>query len=106
MGVSSADDAAAPIASLPGAVRDHVARRLSIPADRQETFANLERVYARRAAITKHGPSFVPMCAALAKDYAEMGVSYAELSLYNVVEAGTLAAIHRDLPAIDARRAA
>jgi len=41
------------------------------------------------------------MCAALAKDYAEMGVSYASSRLYNVVEAGTLAAIHRDLPAIE-----
>lgn len=98
-------EATKPVAlrSLDPMVRAHLQERLAIPIDRRITFLDLERVYALRAPITKHPDALVPMLTQLAKDYAAMGAEYVELSFANIVEARTLAAVHAQMPAIEAR---
>lgn len=83
-------------------LRRALARRLALPLDRQSTFGEMERVYRLRAPITKARAAFLPICEAIARDYAAMGVRYAELSLADVVDSDRLRALHRALPAIEA----
>ena len=86
---------------LSPALQGHLAERLAIPLDRQVTFLDLERVYRLRSPITKHPAALVPMCRALARDYASFGVRHVELSLGQVLEASVLRALHEAIPAIE-----
>lgn len=90
-----------PLDELPEPVRARLGERLEVPLDRCVTFLEMERVYRLRAPITKSPRMFVPLCRAIARDYAAMGVRHVELSLSSIVEAPTLRVVHRELPAIE-----
>lgn len=83
--------------------RAALVERLSLPWDRQVPFAAMSEVYRRRAPITKHRPLFAAQLARIAEGYAAMGVTYAELSLFDIVRGEWLEAAQRCLPAIEAR---
>lgn len=75
---------------------------LSIPLDRQVPFREMQSIYRRRAPITKHLPLFEMQLRAIAEDYAAMGVRYAELSLFDVVNAPWWRIAQGCLPRIEA----
>lgn len=91
-----------PAAGLDEVARERLARRLDVPLDRQITFQDMERLYARRSPFTKHPRLFVPQLRAIAREFASTGVSYAELSLSTVLEPAVLAALHASLDDIEA----
>ncbi|MCB9678981.1 MAG: NUDIX domain-containing protein [Alphaproteobacteria bacterium] len=91
-----------PLAAAPDAVRDALARALSLPLDTQHTHKDMDRVYALRRPITKHRPAFPALCAQIAADYAAMGVTYAELSLFDILEPDLLRMAHDTVPALRA----
>lgn len=97
--IEGADDAS--LADLPPAFLRQLEERLAIPLDHQVAFIDMEKVYRLRSPITKSPATFLPLCRRIAADYREMGVTYAELSLSNVIEAERLRIIHRELPAIE-----
>ncbi|HYH98256.1 NUDIX domain-containing protein [Hyalangium sp.] len=82
--------------------RERLARSLDVPLDRQITFHDMERLYARRSPFTKHPRLFVPQLRAISQELAASGVSYAELSLSTAVEPEVLAALHASLEDIEA----
>jgi ADP-ribose pyrophosphatase YjhB (NUDIX family) len=98
---AAADGAAIALADLAPHLRDHLAGRLEVAMDRQITFLDMERIYRLRGPVTKHAPAFVPLLRQVAQDYAGMGVTYAELSVSNIIEADRLRAAHRELPAVE-----
>ena len=75
---------------------------LSVPLDRQVPFREMQSIYRRRAPITKHLPLFETQLLAIAEDYAAMGVRYAELSLFDVVNASWWRIAQDCLPRIEA----
>lgn len=89
--------------SLPAQALDRIAASMSAPDDRQITFLDMERIYTVRGPVTKHRAALPALLTQAAEDYRAMGVTYAELSLGQVVEAGVLRAVHDALPAIEAR---
>ncbi|WP_224371209.1 NUDIX domain-containing protein [Hyalangium versicolor] len=91
-----------PVALLDGPARVRLARSLDVPLDRQITFQDMERLYARRGPLTKHPRLFVPQLRAISQRFAAAGVSYAELSLFTVVEPDALAALHASLDELEA----
>ncbi|MEN9359325.1 MAG: hypothetical protein RL095_860 [Verrucomicrobiota bacterium] len=90
-----------PLRSLPPHTLAALALRLSIPADRQIPFADMSGLYRYRSPLTKHPRLLAPMLARIAADYRAMGVDYAELSVFNVLEAAFFATIHEVLPEIE-----
>lgn len=84
------------------AVRARYAAALSLPVDVQSTHHDMNRVYDLRRPITKHRPAFGDLCAQIARDYAAMGVVYAELSLFEILDADVLQLAHDVLPAVRA----
>lgn len=100
-GIHAAGSDALPLADLPAHLLDGLRASLEIPLDRQTTFADMERIYRLRTPLTKHPRALLPLCRQIARDYARMGIQYAELSISNVVEAGRLRALHSELPAIE-----
>jgi ADP-ribose pyrophosphatase YjhB (NUDIX family) len=90
-----------PLAELSPDLRALLAARLALPLDRQVPFAELETVYRLRGPITKHPAAFVPLLRRVALDYARMGVTWAELSFFGILEGERLEAAHRELPAIE-----
>ncbi len=54
---------------------------LSLPADRQSTFRDMERAYRLRGPFTKSLTLFPALLDAVASDYAAMGVRHVELSI-------------------------
>ncbi len=91
-----------PLENLSEAVRRRYAESLAVPDDRRITFEALERIYRRRAPITKHPEALVPLCRRVAVAYAESGVRYAELSLSECVRAAPLTRLHALLPGLEA----
>ena len=90
------------VGELSPLLRARLAERLEVPLDRRVTFLEMERIYRLRAPITKAPAAFVPLCRRIATDYRAAGVEYVELSLGSIVEARVLAAVHAELPAIEA----
>ncbi len=82
--------------------RERLARSLDVPLDRQITFQDMERLYARRSPLTKHPRLLVPQLRAIARQLSATGVSYAELSLSMAVEPQVLGALHASLDDIEA----
>ncbi len=82
--------------------RERLARSLDVPLDRQITFRDMERLYARRSPFTKHPRLFVPQLRAICRELAATGVSYAELSLSSAVEPEVLSALHASLDELEA----
>ncbi|MEZ4318406.1 MAG: NUDIX domain-containing protein [Myxococcota bacterium] len=97
-GITASSDL--PLADAPDAVRHALAESLALPVDAQCTHKDMDRVYALRRPITKHRPAFSALCAQIADDYAAMGVEYAELSLFDILEADVLAEAHAILPGL------
>jgi ADP-ribose pyrophosphatase YjhB (NUDIX family)/adenosine deaminase len=91
-----------PAALLDVLARERLARSLDVPLDRQITFQDMERLYARRAPLTKHPRLLTPQLRAIARAFASSGVSYAELSLSTSIEPDVLAALHASLDDIEA----
>jgi ADP-ribose pyrophosphatase YjhB (NUDIX family) len=91
-----------PAASLDVLARERLARSLDVPLDRQITFQDMERLYARRGPFTKHPRLLVPQLRAISRTLAAAGVSYAELSLSSAVEPEVLAALHASLEELEA----
>ncbi len=102
LGIHAAEEDV-PLASLPEPLLALAGRRLAVPHDRQITFLEMERLYRLRAPLTKHPRLLVPQLSRIAEDYARAGVTYVELSLSDVVRGEVLRAIHREVPAIEAR---
>lgn len=88
------------LATMPSAFQRRLVEQLSIPLDRRVPFDGLERIYRFRSVITKHPGTFLPQLEQIARDYAEMGVRYVELSLSNVVEAARLRQLVAEVPRI------
>ena len=91
-----------PLREAPEALRAALARALALPVDAPCTHQDMDRVYRLRRPLTKHGPAFPDLCRQIARDYAAMGVEYAELSLYDILEPERLRAAHDLLPALRA----
>ena len=91
-----------PAALLDGPARERLARSLDVPLDRQITFRDMERLYARRSPFTKHPRLFVPQLSAISRELAAAGVAYAELSLSSAVEPEVLSALHASLDELEA----
>lgn len=91
-----------PVALLDGSARERLARSLDVPLDRQITFRDMERLYARRSPFTKHPRLFGPQLRAISRELAAAGVSYAELSLSSAVEPEVLSALHASLDELEA----
>lgn len=91
-----------PLAGMPEELAAQLARALELPLDAQCTHQDMDRVYRLRRPITKHLPAFPALCRRIAEDYAAMGVEYAELSLFDVLEPAVLAAAHACMPQIRA----
>lgn len=91
-----------PLAAAPDEVRAALARALALPVDAACTHQDMDRVYRLRRPLTKHAPAFVDLCRQIARDYAAMGVEYAELSLFDILEPELLRAAHEHLPAVRA----
>ena len=60
-------------------------RSMKIDTSEQETFNKMEEIYAMRGPFTKNPNMFIPLVEAIAKDCAENGVQYIELSLSSVI---------------------
>jgi ADP-ribose pyrophosphatase YjhB (NUDIX family)/adenosine deaminase len=99
-GIHASQDVSA--TALDVLARERLARSLDVPLDRQITFQDMERLYARRSPLTKHPRLFVPQLRAIARELAASGVSYAELSLSTAVEPEVLSALHASLDDIEA----
>lgn len=76
-------------------------QRLSIRPGQVETFMNMEDCYRFRTPLVKSVPAFGRYLEALARDYDETGVSYAELSISDILKPEWLAEAHRVLPRIE-----
>jgi ADP-ribose pyrophosphatase YjhB (NUDIX family) len=90
-----------PASALNTLARERLARSLDVPLDRQITFQDMERLYARRSPLTKHPLLFIPQLRAIARQLAATGVCYAELSLSSALEPEVLTALHASLDAIE-----
>ncbi|SET20723.1 NUDIX domain-containing protein [Stigmatella erecta] len=99
IGIDARQDVPAP--ALNPLARERLARSLDVPLDRQITFQDMERLYARRSPLTKHPLLFVPQLRAIARQLAATGVRYAELSLSTAVEPEVLTALHASLEPIE-----
>lgn len=91
------------LATLPDRTLDLLGARLAVPHDRQITFLEMERLYRWRSPLTKQPALLVPQLERLAGDYAAAGVQYVELSFSDIIRKDSLAAIHREVPRIEAR---
>lgn len=76
-------------------------QRLSIRSGQVETFMNMEDCYRFRTPLVKSVPAFGRYLEELARDYDETGVSYAELSISDILKPEWLAEAHRVLPRIE-----
>ncbi len=103
LGIRCEGDGDVELGSLPAPMRALLARRLTVPHDRQITFLEMERFYRARSPLTKSPRLLVPQLDRIASDYARAGVTYAELSFSDVVRGATLRAICESLPAVEAR---
>ncbi len=90
-----------PLAELSPRLRARLAARLSLPLDRPVTFADLEDVYRLRAPITKSRAAFPAILGRIARDYAAMGLSWVELSTYDILDGERLACAHRLAPTLE-----
>lgn len=95
-----AADADLPLAQASEPVRAQLARALGLPISAQCTHQDMNRVYALRSPLTKHRPAFAKLLAQIASDYAAMGVDYAELSLFDILDPAVLAVAEAELPRI------
>jgi ADP-ribose pyrophosphatase YjhB (NUDIX family) len=89
------------LASLSPRALETLGRALHIPVDRQVTFADLRRIYGHRSPLMKASSLWVPLCWQVARDYAAMGCTYAELSFATVVRSRNLGPVYQALPDIE-----
>ncbi len=100
-GIDAREDV--PAARLDGPARERLGHSLDVPLDRQITFQDMERLYARRSPFTKHPRLFGPQLRAIARELAATGVVHAELSLSTAVEPEVLATLHASLDDLEAQ---
>jgi ADP-ribose pyrophosphatase YjhB (NUDIX family)/adenosine deaminase len=91
------------IQDLPTRALKNLTRSLHVPMDHQLTYGSMQSIYRGRRPITKNLEAFIPLCERIAEDYAEMGIRYAELSLFDITESKRIAAVHEHFPEIERR---
>lgn len=75
---------------------------MKIDTSEQETFNRMEEIYALRGPFTKNPNMFLPIVKEIAKDCAETGVEYIELSLSSVIsDTKQLELLTENLPSIE-----
>ena len=101
IGVTVAPLGEVALRDLPESARARLIAALDLPLDRQVPFATLSRLYRLRAPLTKHPAAFVPLLERIAADYRALGVCYAELSLFDILDDARIRQAHAALPAIE-----
>ena len=99
-GIGASEDL--PLDGAPPELLAALARALALPVDAPCTHQDMDRVYRLRRPLTKHAPAFADLCRQIARDYAAMGVEYAELSLFDILEPELLRTAHAVLPGLRA----
>lgn len=75
---------------------------MKIDTSEQETFNKMEEIYAMRGPFTKNPNMFIPLIESIAKDCAENGVDYIELSLSSVISnVSQLKQLEEEMPRIE-----
>lgn len=105
IGKIPAEEDAVPIDTLSSASRKILSAAMSVPADRQVTFGDLEvSVYRFRTPITKSPNIALELLRKYAEEYAQQGVQYAEITATSsgLLIPEYMAMVHEHLPAIEA----
>lgn len=100
-----AEEEAVPIDTLSTQSRKILSAAMSVPADRQVTFGDLEvSVYRFRTPITKSPKIAVELLQKYADEYAQQGVEYAEITATSsgLLLPEYMAMVHEELPRIEA----
>lgn len=103
LGIQLAGEGPFAIQDLPPRALRNLTRSLHVPMDHQLTYGSMQSIYRGRRPITKNLAAFIPLCERIAEDYAEMGIRYAELSLFDITESNRIAAVHEHFPDIERR---
>lgn len=103
LGIQMTGEGPFAIRDLPPRALKNLTRSLHVPMDHQLTYGSMQSIYRGRRPITKNLDAFIPLCERIAEDYAEMGIRYAELSLFDITESKRIAAVHEHFPAIERR---
>jgi adenosine deaminase len=102
------EEEAVPIDTLSTKGKKLLAASMSIPADRQVTFGDLETsVYRFRTPITKSPLIAFELLRKYAEEYAQQGVQYAEITATSsgLLEPDYIEMLHERLPALEAETA-
>jgi adenosine deaminase len=105
LGRIPAEEDAVPIDTLTSQGRKILSAAMSVPADRQVTFGDLEvSVYRFRTPITKSPAIAYDLLRKYAEEYAQQGVQYAEITATSngLLVPEYLAMLHEKLPALEA----
>lgn len=100
-----AEEDAVPIDTLSTQSRKILSAAMSVPADRQVTFGDLEvSVYRFRTPITKSPKIAVELLQKYADEYSQQGVEYAEITATSsgLLVPEYMAMVHENLPRIEA----
>lgn len=104
IGKIPAEESAVPIDSLSSQSRKILAAAMSVPADRQVTFGDLEvSVYRFRTPITKCPAVALDLLRKYAEEYSQQGVQYAEITATSsgLLLPEYIAMVHEHLPALE-----
>lgn len=100
------EEDAVPIDTLSSQSRKVLSAAMSVPADRQVTFGDLEvSVYRFRTPITKSPKIALDLLKKYAEEYAQQGVQYAEITATSngLLTPEYMALVHEHMPAIEER---
>lgn len=98
------EEDAVPIDTLPPQSRKVLSAAMSVPADRQVTFGDLEvSVYRFRTPITKSPSIALELLKKYAEEYAQQGVQYAEITATSngLLLPEYIAMVHEHMPTIE-----
>jgi ADP-ribose pyrophosphatase YjhB (NUDIX family)/adenosine deaminase len=101
LGIQMNGDGPFAIQELPPRALENLTRSLHVPMDHQLTYGSMQSIYRGRRPITKNQDAFIPLCERIAEDYAEMGIRYAELSLFDITQSKRIAAVHEHFSQIE-----
>lgn len=101
LGIQMTGEGPFAIRDLPPRALRSLTRSLHVPMDHQLTYGSMQSIYRGRRPITKNHEAFIPLCKRIAEDYAEMGIRYAELSLFDITESKRIAAVHEHFPELE-----
>lgn len=93
---------AVPLAELSAEERGKLEQKMSVPADKQSTYTEMEYdAYRFRYPLTKNKELFVDTWKQVAREYVQQGISWAELAMVGLDDPDQFVALHQAMHEIE-----